>query len=341
MRKTLKEISELIKGEVIGDGSIIITGANGIKEAAPGDITFLANPKYAHLLDTTAASAVITSKEIEKSDKPLIRTDNPSLAFAKVISLISPDNNRHFEGVHSTVVLGKNVKLGKNVALGPYVVIEDGANLGDNVIVYAGSFVGKESSIGKSTLIYPNVSIRERSVIGERVIIHSGTVVGSDGFGFVTIEGTHHKIPQVGSVEIGDEVEIGSNVSIDRARFGKTVIGSGTKIDNLVQIAHNVVIGKNCLIVAQAGISGSTTLGDNVTIAGQAGLSGHITIGDGAIVAAGAGVGKSIPENVMVSGWPARPFNIMQRVNACAQNLPKLFDLVKELKRRIDKLESE
>jgi UDP-3-O-[3-hydroxymyristoyl] glucosamine N-acyltransferase len=340
MRKTLKEIAELLKGEVVGDSSVIITGASGIKEAVAGDITFLANSKYLSLLNTTAASAIITSKEIQASNKPIIRTDNPSLAFAKIISLIAPDNVKHLQGVHPSAILGKNVKLGKDVALGPYVTIEDDVVIGDNAVIYPGSFIGRESDIGAGSLIYPNVTIRERTVLGKRVIIHSGTVIGSDGFGFVTVEGLHHKIPQVGIVEIGDDVEIGANVTIDRARFGKTIIGSGTKIDNLVQIAHNVVIGKNCLIVAQVGISGSTTIGNNVTLAGQAGLSGHVTIGDGAIVAAGAGVGKSVPANTMVSGWPARPFNTTQKVNAYSQNLPKLFDLVKELKKRIEELEA-
>ncbi len=343
MRKTLKEIAELLrdlKAEVVGDGNVVITGANGIKEAVAGDITFLANSRYLSLLNTTAASAVITSQDIQESSKPIIRTDNPSLAFAKIVSLINPDSDKHFKGIHSSVILGKNVKLGKDIALGPYVIIEDDVTLGDNTVIYPGCFIGKESNIGDKTLIYPNVSIRERTILGKRVIIHSGTVVGSDGFGFVTVDSIHHKIPQVGIVEIGDDVEIGANVTIDRARFGKTIIGSGTKIDNLVQIAHNVVIGNNCLIVAQVGIAGSTTLGNNVTLAGQAGLIGHVTIGDGAIVAAGAGVGKSVPPNAIVSGWPARPFNTMQKVNACAQNLPKLFDLVKELKKRIEKLEA-
>ena len=340
MRKTLKEIAELLKGEVVGDDSVAITGANGIKEAAAGDVTFLANSKYASLLNTTAASAIITSRDINESSKPIIRTDNPSLAFIKVISLFVLENIKHFKGIHSSVILGKNVKLGKDVALGPYVVIEDDVILGDNVVIYAGCFIGRKSNIGDETLIYPNVSIRESTILGKRIIIHSGTVIGSDGFGFVAVEGIHHKVPQVGIVEIGDDVEIGANVTIDRARFGETVVGSGTKIDNLVQIGHNVVIGNNCLIVAQVGIAGSTHIGNNVTIAGQAGLVGHITLGDGAIVAAGAGVGKSVPPNTMVSGWPARPFNTTQKVNACSQNLPKLFGLVKELKKRIEDLEA-
>ncbi|PIP19676.1 MAG: UDP-3-O-(3-hydroxymyristoyl)glucosamine N-acyltransferase [Candidatus Omnitrophica bacterium CG08_land_8_20_14_0_20_41_16] len=340
MRKTLKEIADLLDGEVVGDASVVITGANGIKEAVAGDITFLANPKYASLLKASSASAVITSREIQEFEKPIIRVDNPSLAFSKVISLITPDNINYPKGIHPTVILGKNVKLGKLAALGPYVVIEDDVEIGDKTVISSGCFLGARSKVGADSLIYSNCSIRERTIIGNRVIIHSGAVIGSDGFGFVTIDGIHHKIPQVGIVEIGDDVEIGANVTIDRARFDKTIIGSGTKIDNLVQIAHNVVIGKNCLIVAQVGISGSTVIGNNVILAGQAGLVGHITIGDGAIVTAQSGVAKSVPANTMVSGYPARPFNTTQKVNACAQNLPKLFELVKELKKRIAELEA-
>ncbi len=340
MRKTLKEIAQFVKGEVVGDDSIVITGANGIKESQAGDITFLSNPKYYALLDSTAASAVITSRDKFETSKPVIRTDNPSLAFAKVISLIKNDTPSCLKGIHPSVALGKNVNLGKNVALGAYVVVEDDVLIGDNVCIYPGVFIGRESKIGDGSLIYPNVTIRERTIIGKQVIIHSGTVIGSDGFGFVTIEGVHHKIPQVGIVEICDDVEIGANVTIDRARFDKTVIGSGTKIDNLVQIAHNVVIGKNCFIVAQVGISGSTVVGDNVVLAGQVGLVGHINIGDGVIVTAQSGVTKSIPPNGMVSGSPARPFAIHQKVLACAQSLPKFFVLIKELKKKIENLES-
>lgn len=340
MRKTLKEIADFIKGEVVGDTDTIITGINGIKESEPGDITFLSNSKYQSLLDKTKASAIITSFEISKLDKPIIRTENPSLAFAKVITLFKDSQLKHPEGIHESAIIGKGVKLGKNVALGPYVVVEQGACIGDNSVIYPGSFIGSQTNIGSNALIYANVSIREKCIIGNNVIIHSGTVIGSDGFGFVTVEGAHHKIPQVGIVEIHDDVEIGANVTIDRARFGKTVIGSGTKIDNLVQIAHNVVIGKNCLIVSQVGISGSTVIGNNVILAGQVGLIGHITIGDNVIVTAQSGVSKSIPPNLLVSGSPARPNMENQRIVVCTHNLPDLFSLVKELKKRIETLES-
>ncbi len=340
MRKTLKEIARFIEGEVVGDENVVITGVCGIKEAQSGDITFLANPKYFPLLETTHASAVITSRDIKDTSKPIIRTENPSLAFAKVVSLVEPQDLKHPKGVHPTAIIGKGVVLGRDVAVGPYAVIEDNASVGDNTIIYPGCYIGYRTKIGRDTLIYANVSIREHVLIGDRVIIHSGTVIGSDGFGFATLEGVHHKIPQIGTVLIEDDVEIGANVTIDRARFDKTVIGKGTKIDNLVQIAHNVIVGENSIIVAQAGISGSTVIGKGATLAGQAGLVGHITIGDGAVVAAQAGVTKSVPANTLVSGYPAKPHNIARRVNACVQNLPKLYETVTLLKKKIEELES-
>ena len=340
MQKTLKEIAKLIDGRVVGNGDILISGASGIREASEGDITFLSNPKYSSLMDKTLASAIVTSTDAQKTTKPVILTDNPSLAFVKIISIFTPKEVEHPKSIDSTALLGKNVTLGRDVAIGAYCVIGDNVVIGDNTIVYAGCYIGHHTKIGSNTLIYPHVSIRERINIGSRVIIHSGTVIGSDGFGFVTIKGAHHKIPQVGTVEIGDDVEIGSNVTIDRARFGKTVIGSGTKIDNLVQIAHNVVIGENSIIVAQAGISGSTTIGKGVTLAGQAGLVGHITVGDGAIVAAQAGVTKSVPANTTVSGYPAKQHEVAKRINACVQNLPKLYNIVNELKKKIEDLEN-
>jgi len=320
LRKTLKEIAEFVGGEVVGDAGTVITGVSGIKEAQGGDITFVANPRYLPLLEKTRASAAVVSYEVEAAACALIRAENPSLAFAKIVSLAAPGEPAHFKGVHPTAVLGKSVSLGKNVSLGAYVVIEDNVKIGDNSVIYPGSFIGHHAEIGSNGLIYPNVSIRERVIIGDRVIVHSGTVIGSDGFGFVSIKGLHQKIPQIGTVQIGDDVEIGANVTIDRARFDKTVISSGTKIDNLVQIAHNVVIGENSIVVAQAGISGSTRIGKAVTIAGQAGLVGHIEIGDGAVLAAQAGVTKSVPPNTMVSGYPARQHEQAKKVNACVQN---------------------
>ncbi len=340
IRKTLKEIAQLIDGEVVGNENAVITGISGIREAEDGDLTFLANSRYLNLLDVTKAAAVITSREITSASKPIIRTDNPSLAFAKLISLLLPAEQNHPSGIHPAAVIGKNVKLGRDIALQPYVVIDDEAEIGDRTIIYCGGYLGRRAKIGNDCLVYPNVTIREKVQIGDRVIIHSGTVIGSDGFGFITVNGAHHKIPQVGTVVIEDDVEIGANVTIDRARFGKTIIGRGTKIDNLVQIAHNVVVGENSIIIAQAGISGSTTIGKNVTIAGQAGLVGHITIGDNAVLAAQAGVTKSVPPNTCVSGYPAKPHEEAKRLNAFVSRLPEIAEELKRLQEKVNQLES-
>lgn len=341
MQKTLKEIAEFVHGEISGDANTVITGVAGIEDASCGELTFLANPKYRPFLDRTGASAVITSREIESASKPIIRTDNPSLAFVKAVSFIMPAEHAHPRGIHETAVVGKNVRLGKDAAVGAYTVIEDGVSIGDKTVIYPHCYIGRNCRIGGGGLLYSNVSVREEASIGERVIIHSGTVIGSDGFGFATVEGVHHKIPQVGTVVIEDDVEIGANVAIDRARFDKTVIGKGTKIDNLVHIAHNVKVGKNCLIVAQVGISGSTTIGNNVILAGQVGLVGHIEIGDNCIVMAQSGVSKSMAPGTVAWGYPAKPANIAKRVNASVQNLHRLYDTVAGLKKKIEELESQ
>ncbi len=335
MEKTVAEIAKILNGEVIGDGSVAIKGVSGIKEAKVGEIAFVANPKYFSLIKTTSASAIITSKDVQGAPKPIIHTENPSLAFAKVVSLYAPVKTVRPQGIHPSAVIGKNVKLGKDIAICAYCVIEDNVEIGDETCLHAGVCVGQHTKIGEACVIFPHVSIRERITIGNRVIIHNGTVVGSDGFGFADLGGIHHKIPQIGTVVIEDDVEIGANVTIDRARFDKTVIGRGTKIDNLVQIAHNVVIGANSIIVAQAGISGSTVVGKNVTMAGQAGLVGHITIGDNAIIAAQAGVTKDVPPNICVSGYPAKPHKTAKRINAYIQKLPELFKKVAGLEKKI------
>ena len=337
--RLLKEIAKFLGGDVVGDGNIRILGICGIKEAKPGDLTFVANSKYLHLLESTKASAVITSRDVKLASKPIIRTENPSLAFAKLVGHFVPAMEQHPSGISPRAVIGRKVRLGRDVAVQPFAVIEDGAQIGDRTVVYAGSYVGRQARIGSDCLIYPHVSIRERVEIHNRVIVHSGTVIGSDGFGFATVKGVHHKIPQIGTVVVEDDVEIGANVTIDRARFGKTVIGKGTKIDNLVQIAHNVVVGANSILVAQAGISGSTVLGANVVVAGQAGIVGHITVGDNVMIGAQAGVSKSVPSDTSVWGSPAKPLARAKRVNAAMQKLPEMHKELEQLKQRIESLE--
>jgi UDP-3-O-[3-hydroxymyristoyl] glucosamine N-acyltransferase len=339
MKKTLKEIARIVGGEVVGDPNVILTGVCGIREAKKGDITFVANRRYVSLIDETEASAILVPLDIEIASKPLIRTKDPSLAFSKIMAEWYPIVIKHPRGIHKTAVVAKSAKIARGVAIGPYAIIEDDVEIGANSIIYGGCFVGHDTKIGCNCLFWPNVSIRERVTIGNKVSVQSGTVIGAEGFGYTNADGVYQLLPQIGTVVIEDEVEIGANVTIDRARFDKTFIGKGTKIDNLVQIAHNVVIGKNSIIIAQAGISGSTHIGDNVTIAGQAGLVGHITIGDGAICAAQAGVTKSVLPKTIVSGYPARPHEEAKRINAYIQRLPDLAETVKNLKKKIEELE--
>jgi len=336
MKKSLNEIAALIGGEVVGDGDTQINSVNGIREAREGDITFLANSLYKPLMNTTKASAIITSKEIHSARKPIIRTEDPSLALTKVIALFSVKEESAIKpGVDKAAAIGKDVKIGKNAAIAAFVVIEDGSVIGENSVIYPHVYIGSNTEIGPNAKIYPNVTIRENTIIGSNVIIHANSVIGSDGFGYVQMRESYQKIPQTGIVVIEDDVEIGSNVSIDRARFGKTLIGKGTKIDNLVQIAHNVIIGSNSIIVSQAGISGSSRLGKNVTIAGQAGIVGHIELGDNVIVAAQSGVAKSVPENAIILGSPARPISEQKRIYAAWRKLPDLLKVAKALKDKI------
>lgn len=340
MKKTLTEIAAIVDGEIVGDEKTVVTGICGIKEAQKGDLTFIANSRYLSLMNHTKASAIITSRDVKPASKPIIRTENPSIAFAKMVSLMAPNEVKKPKGIHPTAVIGEKVRIGRNVAIQAYVVIEDNVEIKDDTILYAGAYVGHHAKIGKNCKIYPYVIIRERVEIKDRVIIHGGTVIGSDGFGFSTVKGVHQRIPQIGTVVIEDDVEIGANVTIDRARFEKTIIKKGTKIDNLVQIAHNVIIGEHSIIVSQSGISGSAVIGNNVILAGQAGVIGHVTVGDNVVIAARAGVTKSIPPNVCVSGYPAKPHTVAKRINACVQALPELYKKVRALEEEIKKLKS-
>jgi len=336
---TLEEINNIVKGELEGDPKVIIKGASGIKEAQEGDITFLANPKYEFLVDDSNASAIIMSRDMPKpKSKPVIRVENPSLAFAELITRMFPSDKRIPKGIHETALLGRNVSLGKGVCLGPYVVIEDDCRIEDNSIICAGVFIGFDTSIGTDSFIYPNVTIREKTQIGNHVIIYSGTVIGSDGFGFEQVNGANEKIPQVGIVVVEDNCEIGSCSTIDRARFGKTVIGRGTKIDNLVQIGHNVQIGENSIIIAQTGVSGSSKIGKKVILAGQSGIVGHIELGDNVIVGAQAGVTKSVPRNSFVVGSPAKPHRVAKKIFAGWLKIEDLIKEVADLREEVSKL---
>lgn len=334
-RLRLKEIAELVRGEILGPSDVEITGVAGLQEAQTGDITFLANARYLPFLSSTAASAVLVGPGVEapKKGPVLVRTAHPSAAFTKVVALFTPEPARRAPGVHPTAVVDPSAKLAKNVHIGPHAVIEAGVAVGEGSILDAGVFVGQDSTVGRDSRLFPNVVLRERTSVGDRVLIHSGTAIGSDGFGYETADGKHIKIPQTGAVRIEDDVEIGANVCIDRGRFQDTVIGRGTKIDNLVQIAHNVVIGPDCLLVSQTGISGSTRLEEGVIIAGQAGLVGHITIGAAAVIGAGAGVTKSVPAKAVVLGSPAKEIETQKKLIALINRLPELYERVRALEK--------
>lgn len=331
---TVGEIAKMVNGIVEGDPTAEIKGVSSITNAQPGTITFLSQPRYVSYAENTAAAAVVVGRNWQGKCKcTVVRVDNPDMAFTKIVSMFSPPPPPISWHIHSTAIIGEDAKLGSNVSIGPYTIIEDYVEIGNNTIIYGSCYIGYKVKIGANCLIYPHVSIREYCRLGDRVIIHNGAVIGSDGFGYNRSGEKWVKIPQVGIVTIGNDVEIGSNVTIDRARFGETVICDGVKIDNLVQIAHNVIIGDNTAIAAQTGIAGSTVLGSNVQCGGQAGISGHLKVGNSAIIGAQAGVTKNVPDGEFVSGYPALPHNKAKKIHAYIMQLP-------ELKQRIEQLES-
>ena len=340
MEKSLAQISEYLEGELVGDPATRIKGVAAIEEAKSGELSFLANPKYAHFLKTTSASAVIVAKETsaEGIKTSLIKHRSPYLAFAKAVELFAGEKKVYPEGVHPTAVLAEGVKLERGVHVGPQVAVDSGVRLGRNSAVLAGSFIGANSSLAEGCLVYPNVTIRENVQIGKNVIIHSGTVIGSDGFGYAQEKGVHRKIPQIGGVKIEDDVEIGASVTIDRAALGTTRIGKGTKIDNLVQIGHNVNIGERCIIVAQVGIGGSTKIGDDSIIAGQAGLVGHINIGKKVVIGAQSGVTKDFPDGTTIFGYPAREIHKIKRIEAHLSRLDLYVQRLKEVERKLKEM---
>jgi len=338
MKKTLKELAEWVGGAVIGEGDVEISGVAPIEEAQPGEITFIANPKYLSKLNETGASAVIVSKDIRQADKPLLSSANPYLAFGKILALYSrkPYQAR---GIDSGAFVSPTARLGKDMSVYPSVTIGDRCSIGDRVILYPGVSVGEESTIGEDSILHPNVSIYPRTTIGKRVILHAGVVIGSDGFGYAKDGKKNIKVPQVGTVEIEDDVEIGANTTVDRATLGKTLIRRGVKIDNLVQVAHNVVIGEDSIVVAQVGISGSTKLGSNVTVGGQAGFVGHISIGDNVMIGAQSGVMNDLASNQAYTGSPAVPHREFLRITSSYLKLPDMKKLLSDIDKRLKKIE--
>ena len=339
MPVTVREIAQWVGGKVDGDETLAINGIGKIDDAQPGNLSFIANPKYAKFISDTNASAVLVEPDFPQSDKTLIRVENPYFAFLTLTKKFHQAEPEVEPGVHPTAVIGTDTQFGENCRIGACAVIGKKCRIGENTIIYPGVVISDNVQIGDNALIYANVSIREGCSIGHNVIIHMGAVIGSDGFGFAFENGQYHKLPQVGIVVIEDDVEIGANTTIDRATLGETIVRKGAKIDNLVQIAHNVQIGEHTAIAAQAGISGSTKVGKYVRMGGQVGIVGHIEIGDQAAIGAQSGIMKAVEPGKTVFGSPGRDQRKTMRIEASLERLPDLLKQVKKLENRIQELE--
>lgn len=335
---TLAQIQRLVGGELIGPPDAAITGLAGLEDAGPDHLSFVASDRFLKQAINARAGALLTPRRLTESAAPQIIVPNPTLSFASVAREFFTRPAGPL-GIATDLAQGEHVTIGKDVSIHRFVTLGDRVRIGDRVTLYPGVFIGDDSVVGDDCMLYPNVVVREGCTIGSRVIIHSGTVVGSDGFGYVQHEGRHAKIPQLGGVIIEDDVELGANVAVDRATLGQTVIQRGTKVDNLVQIAHNVSIGPHTILVAQVGIAGSTRIGHHVMIGGQAGLADHLKIGDHVMIAARAGVNRSLEPGQIVSGAPVMPHEVWMKAQAVIPRLPEIRQQVRSLEERLQALE--
>ena len=337
-KTTVAALAEMAGGKVVGAGSAEIAGVNSLGEAGGTDVSFLGNKKYAKQVASSKAAAVFVGGDFDASSaegKTLIVCGNPNAAFAKAVEFFAPPPVEYPPGIHPSAVVADSAEIAETASIGPCAVIEPGAVIGEGTVIGAGSYIGHGAKVGSGTLIYPNVSIRERCLVGNSVIIHSGTTIGSDGFGFEAGPAGIVKIPQVGIVQIDDGVEIGANCAVDRARFGKTHLKMGVKLDNLVHVAHNVVVGEFTMLIGQCGIAGSAKIGRGAIVAAQAGINGHITIGDGAKIAGTSGVVKDVPPGGIVVGTPAEPQrDFMARV-ILPKTVAKLKSKIEDLERKL------
>ncbi len=341
---THQRLAELVGGELIqGNPDGIVSGLNSISDAVEGEVTFLGNARYLAALKTTQASAILVAPDFAEpiEGKALIRVANPTLAFSSVIRHFGPTTRNFTPGVHAAAsVSSRAVFDPQKVSIGAGAVVEDDVVIGDGTVVHAGVCIGHGCRIGTDCILHANVTLSDRCVLGNRVVIHSGTVIGSDGFGYEFSKGRHVKIEQVGIVQLDDDVEVGACTSIDRARFGRTWIGAGTKIDNQVQIGHNVILGKHCIIVAHVAIAGSTRLGDYVTAAGQVGIGGHLEIASQVTLLARAGVTKNITTPGAYMGFPTKPLMEGRRLQAMQARIPELLERIKEMEKRLSLIEA-
>lgn len=339
MDLSVDEIARLVGGTVVGDGSRHIRGLNGLRRAESGELTFYADSRYEPLFSATRASAVLVGADIDSGPTTLIRVDNPYAAFAQLLHHREAELLCHHGGVHSAAAIDPTAEIGEAAAIGPYATIDAGASVGARSVIYPGVYIGRDCVVGADCVLYPNVVLRDRCFIGDRCIIHPNVSIGGDGFGFAAIDGKRVKIPQVGNVVIGDEVEIGSNSSIDRATAGSTRIGNGTKIDCQVQIGHNAEVGEHCAISGCCGISGSALIGNNVTIGGFSAINGHIEIGDNALIGGRSSVTASVPAGAVFSGFPATDHAKARRYLASKFRLPEALKRLRQLEKRVEELE--
>ena len=324
MNLTTAEIAKQLGGEVLGDATAVLTGFAHAAEARPGDLTFAENAEFFAAAENSAATAIIAGKEFSSAKKIVIRVANARIGFAKALAIFFPEP-KFAAGIHPSAVVARSAQVDATAHIGPHCFVGERVTIGAQAVLQSGNSVGDDSKIGDETNLFPNVTVYPRSQIGRRVRIHAGSVIGSDGYGYVLDAGVHRKVPQVGNVVIGDDVEIGANVTIDRGALGSTSIGRGTKIDNLVQIAHNVVIGEHCIVISQVGIAGSTKLGNYVILAGQVGLAGHLKIGHQVTVGAQSGVMSNIPDGEKWMGAPAQPDKDFKRQVIALRHLPELL----------------
>lgn len=343
MRLTVAELAERIGAELVAgprEANRQISAVAAVETACESDVTFVTDDKYLPALGKSRAGAVIVGTHLEDVAKPQLVVKNVSAALIEVLNVFAPKLKRPVEGIDPTAKIGKDVQIAKGVAIGAGVVIDDGVRIGRDSVIGGGCKIGENSRIGKNCRLDSNVVVYHNCCLGSNVIVQANSTVGSTGFGYTFVDGAHRLIPHNGGVVIEDSVEIGANCCIDRAKFGNTIIGAGTKIDNLVQIAHNVVIGKCCLIAGQAGIAGSCKLGDGVVLGGQAGLADNIVIGDGTMVGGGAGVISDVARGQQVSGTPAIDRTESLRMTALMRRLPKMAEQLKQLVKRVEKLEA-
>ncbi|MBP1633769.1 MAG: lpxD [Acidobacteria bacterium] len=337
----LREIAERLGCRLDGDGEVEITGVAGIEDARPGDLTFLANPRYTSALSATRASAVILGHDAAPAPCAMLRSDTPYLAFARAVGLLVPGVPAE-PGVHRLADVSGSATLGPDVSIGPFVSIGPGATIGARVVILPHVTIGRSAAIGDDCFLHAHVSIRERVTLGRRVIVQDGAVIGADGFGFARRpDGSYEKIAQHGSVVVEDDVEIGANTTIDRPAVGETRVRAGAKIDNLVQVAHGVRVGRDTLLCAQVGVAGSSTIGDGVVLAGQVGVAGHLHVGDGVTATAQTGIPNSVEANTLVSGYPAIPNRDWLKASAVFKRLPELKKQIAALEDRLEALEKQ